>query len=327
MRNVFFELLKKRMGSDERLFVVTADMGFGLLEAFQQEFPDRYLNVGIAEQNMAGICAGLCNAGFRPFCYTISNFLVERCFEQLRNDVCLHDYPVTFVGTSTGFDNGGLGPTHHVVDDVGCVKALPNVRIYSPSTVSAMRIALEDIMSELKPAYLRIGKGTYDLSIESNNVNHMAIDHEASDILCITHGNILENIVKGIGGDGMVSVYCMNKLKPLQKDELAMLFNRFPVILVIEDQFAGAGLYNSLCQVAVESGFVKSRLLSIAPKHRYEERVGDKNYFSEKCGLSPGQIGKFVAQLRTELTARCLGANGQRQETHLQLDSKTRSIS
>ncbi len=122
MRTIFFELLKSGMRTDPSLFLVTADMGLGLVEPFQQEFPDRFINVGIAEQNMAGVCAGLCNIGFRPLCYTISNFLVERCFEQLRNDVCLHDYPVTFIGTSTGFDNGNLGPTHHVVDDIGCVK-------------------------------------------------------------------------------------------------------------------------------------------------------------------------------------------------------------
>src|SRR5258705_2855187 len=248
MRSVFFELLKSKMKSDKRLFLVTADMGFGLIEQFEQLFPERLVNVGIAEQNQAGICAGLCNAGFRPMCYTISNFLVERCFEQVRNDICLHDYPVTLIGTSTGFDNGGLGPTHHVVDDIGCVKALPNIRIYSPSTVSAMRIAFEEILNEPKPAYLRIGKGAYDLSIQSNRINHMVADSAKADMLVITHGNILENIMKGLAGDETISVYCMNRLKPLPGKELEELFSRFPVILVVEDHFAGSGLFNSLCQ-------------------------------------------------------------------------------
>ena len=299
MRNVFFDLLKNKMRTDETLFLVVADMGLGLVEPFQQEFPNRFINVGIAEQNMAGICAGLCNIGFRPLCYTISNFLVERCFEQLRNDVCLHDYPVTFIGTSTGFDNGGLGPTHHVIDDVGCVKALPNLRIYSPSTVTAMRMAFDDIMQERKPAYLRIGKGAYDPKIESKSLNHFVMDNPDSDVLVITHGNILENIIKGLEGVTNASIYCLTRLKPLQSAQLESLFRRFPTIVVVEDHFAGSGLYNSLCQFAIESGLVGSKLLSLAPRDRYEDRSGDKNYFSEKYGLSGGQIKKFIESLRS----------------------------
>lgn len=298
MRNAFFDLLKNKMRTDESLFLVIADMGLGLVEPIQQEFPNRFINVGIAEQNMAGICAGLCNVGFRPLCYTISNFLVERCFEQLRNDVCLHDYPVTFIGTSTGFDNGGLGPTHHVIDDVGCVKVLPNIRIYSPSTVAAIRMAFDDIMQERKPAYVRIGKGSYDPKIASTSLNHFIVDHPDSDVLVITHGNILENIVKGLEGFTSASIFCLNQLKPLPSAQLTPLFHRFPTIVVIEDHLAGSGLYNSLCQFAVQSELVGSRLLSLAPQDRYEDRAGDKNYFSEKYGLTGGQIKKFIESLR-----------------------------
>ena len=127
MRNTFFDLLENRMHEDTSLFLIVADMGLGLVEKIQNKFPDRFLNVGISEQNMIGIASGLCNVGFRPFCYTISNFLIQRCFEQIRNDICLHNYPVTLVGTSTGFDNGLLGPTHQVIDDIGCIKILPNI--------------------------------------------------------------------------------------------------------------------------------------------------------------------------------------------------------
>ncbi|HTB82154.1 MAG TPA: hypothetical protein VK742_00740 [Candidatus Sulfotelmatobacter sp.] len=294
MRTVFFESLKSRMRTDENLFIVVADMGLGLIEPFEKEFPDRIINVGIAEQNMAGICAGLYNAGYRPICYTISNFLVERCFEQLRNDVCLHDYPVTFVGTSTGFDNGGLGPTHHIVDDIGCVKALPGLRIYSPSTVTAMRMAYDDIMSTDQPAYLRIGKGAYDLKINATTLNHFVTDHPESDVLVITHGNILENIVKGLDGVKRASVFCMTRIKPLPVEQVTALFHRFKTIVVVEDHFAGSGLYDSLCHFAIENQLVQSRLLSLAPPDAYSDRAGDKNYFSEKYGLAPAQIKKYI---------------------------------
>lgn len=297
MRNIFFDMLKKQMHGDKKLFFVVADMGLGLVEPFQREFPERFINVGIAEQNMAGISAGLCNAGFRPVCYTISNFLVQRCFEQLRNDICLHNYPVIFVGTSTGFDNGGLGPTHHVIDDIGCVKVLPNIRIYSPSTVSGMKIAFRDIMKEEAPAYLRIGKGAYDLGINSDKVNHMVLEGEKPRVLVITHGNMLESVLQGVGHGRIASVYCMNRVKPLEKIELAALFEKYANIVVVEDHLVGSGLYNTLCQHLVESGRLKTRLRAIAPPDSYEEKVGDKNYFTEKYGLSPESIRKFILNL------------------------------
>ena len=146
MRTVFFEQLWNMMQVVKKLFLLVADMGLGLVEPFQKEFPERYINVGIAEQNLIGISAGLCNMGFRPVCYTISNFLVQRSYEQIRNDICLHNYPVILVGTSTGFDNGKLGPTHQVIDDIGCMKALPGMNIYSPGSISSVRLMFDEIM-------------------------------------------------------------------------------------------------------------------------------------------------------------------------------------
>lgn len=297
MRTVFFEQLRKEMRINKKLFLIVADMGLGLVDRFQQEFPERFINVGIAEQNMAGIAAGLCNTGFRPVCYTISNFLVQRCFEQLRNDVCLHNYPIIFVGTSTGFDNGGLGPTHHVIDDIGCVKILPDIRIYSPSTVFGMNLAFRDIIKGSHPVYLRIGKGSYDLEIHSQNVNHMVVENSQSDILIITHGNILQNIMEAIGKDRIASIYCMTKIKPLVKDELDVLFKEYSTVVVIEDQLVSSGLYSILCRYVVEYGSLNTNLLSIAPEDCYAERAGDKNYFAEKYGLSSESIHKFILSL------------------------------
>jgi transketolase len=297
MRALFFEHLRKQMQTDKRLFVLAADMGLGLVEPFQKDFPERYINVGIAEQNMAGVAAGLCNAGFRPFCYTICNFLVERCFEQLRNDICYHNYPVTLVGTSTGYDNGSLGPTHHVIDDIGCVKILPNIRIYSPGTVTAMREAFQDILKEETPAYLRVGKGSYDLPAEGGGVNRMVRVSEESDVLIITHGTIIQSIMKALGEPPIASVYCMTKIKPLDKETLAPLLRKYPKIVVIEDHFGGSGLFNSLCQYAVESRITGGRLLSLASLDRYADRIGDKDYFADLYGLTPEKVRARILDL------------------------------
>ncbi|MDB4349674.1 hypothetical protein OAA99_01835 [Omnitrophica bacterium] len=297
MRTVFFEQLRNKMRRDKRFFLVVADMGLGLIEKFQQEFPNRFINVGIAEQNMIGISAGLCNAGFRPVCYTISNFLVQRCFEQIRNDVCLHNYPVVLVGTSTGFDNGKLGPTHQVVDDIGCVKALPEISIYSPSSISSVHLVFKEIAENNGPAYVRIGKGSFDITLPGKDINGMVIDSEQPEALIITHGNILENCVKAASTNPKVSVYCMNKIKPIEKDVLEALFKKYSTVVVIEDHFAGSGLYNTLCQYLVERKLYKTNLYSIAPPDCYEEEVGDKSFFADRYGFSPEKINEFISNL------------------------------
>jgi len=297
MRKLFFELLKEKMHKDESLFLIVADMGLGLIEPFQKEFPNRFINVGISEQNMIGVAAGLCNVGFRPFCYTISNFLVQRCFEQIRNDICLHKYPITLVGTSTGFDNGMLGPTHQVIDDIGCIKVLPNINIYSPSSYNSIRLVFEDIMKKKEPSYVRIGKGSCDIKIQSNDINHMVKMNNKSEILIITYGTMLENCLKAAEINNNFSIYCMNKIKPLNKEELINIFKNYLKIIVVEDHFVSSGLYNSLCQFLIEMQYKEIDLYSIGTPEIYEDRVGDNNYFADKYGYSPEKIAQFVSKL------------------------------
>ena len=135
MREDFFQRLHKEMKKNKNIFFLMGDTGYNLVEPIFEEFPERTLNVGVAEQNLIGIAAGLCSLGYKPVCYGISNFMIHRCLEQIRNDLCIHDYPVTLVGTSAGLDNGALWATHYVVDDIACVKPFPNMHVYSPSSV------------------------------------------------------------------------------------------------------------------------------------------------------------------------------------------------
>lgn len=296
MRGVFFKELKIEMSRDKILFLLFADMGLGLVEPLQEEFPNRVMNVGIAEQNLIGIAAGLCNAGYRPVCYTISNFLIERSFEQIRNDVCLHHYPVILVGASTGYDNGSLGPTHHVIDDIGCLKILPGINIYSPTSVAATRMVFQEIMKDKSPAYVRIGKGALNIKVPGNNINHMAVSNPRSEVLLITHGNLLENCIKAAEKNPRFAVYAMNKILPLDRNELKRLFSVYTDIVVIEDHLVGSGLYSILCQYVVETMGSRARLHVIAPPDCYEDRVGNKDYFAFKYGFTPEQIAKWLPE-------------------------------
>jgi len=282
MRNKFFELLKIEMQKDKSIFLIVADMGLGIVEQFQKEFPDRFINVGIAEQNMIGIAAGLCNLGFRPFCYTISNFLI-----------CIHKFPITLVGASTGYDNGLLGPTHQIIDDIGCLKILPNMRIYSPATVNSIGNIFKEIISKKNPAYIRIGKGSYNYTSDDKNINFL-IEKKNTDILVVTHGTIFENCVNAHEKINNFSIYCMNQVKPIDDIRIKEIFSRYKKVIVVEDHIKTSGLYNSLCMSVISSRIKDIELISIAPPEKYEEIVGDRNYFADKYGFSSEKIANLI---------------------------------
>ena len=126
-RAMFGQFMIDIAKKNEKLIVLSADLGRSSgLDRFKSMFPKKYLSVGISEQNLIGVASGLINLNFKVVVYTISNFLVHRCFEQLRNDISLHKKPILMIGTSCGYDNASLGPTHHVIDDWGYIKNLPN---------------------------------------------------------------------------------------------------------------------------------------------------------------------------------------------------------
>ncbi len=298
MRGVFFKLLEKQMAEQPNTFFLCADMGLGLIESMQEKYPERTYNVGIAEANMASIAAGLCNTGFRPYCYTISNFLIERAFEQIRNDICLHDYPVVLVGTSTGFDNGILGPTHHVIDEIGCIKGLPGIEIISPVAVSAIPLIMEYLNTSDRPCYVRIGKGDFDPAAPLTKMNQLVLAPPNASTLVITHGTQFENCYKALAGQGNVALYAMNHIHPLSTTDLLPLFQKYSTVVVVEDQLKSSGLYNSLCQWLVEQQLTGVRLLPRCVPVEYSHEVGHKDYFEDKYGLSTQKLADFFQSLQ-----------------------------
>ena len=181
MRGDLFKLLIEEFKKNEKLFFLTGDTGFNLVEPLFEIDPKRALNVGVAEQNMIGVASGLVNLGYIPVCYAITNFLIQRCFEQIRNDICLHQYKAILIGTTTGYDNGTLGPTHHKLDDVASIKALPNIRIYSPSGVNSITTVLSEALGSNEASYIRVSKANFQEDELFSSPNHF-VKHSNTNI-------------------------------------------------------------------------------------------------------------------------------------------------
>ena len=165
MRDTFIEQLTKIARNDPNVLLLTGDLGFGVFENFRKEYPKQFLNVGVAEQNMSMIAAGLALKGKRVFTYSIGNFPTLRCLEQIRNDICYHDLNVTIVSIGGGFSYGALGMSHHATEDLSIMRALPNITCVAPSSLEETKDATFQLYKKKGPSYLRLDKS--DASYEN----------------------------------------------------------------------------------------------------------------------------------------------------------------
>lgn len=293
MRALIIDSLFEQMRTNKDIFFLTADMGINLVERFGDHFPDRYANVGIAEQNLISVSAGLANVGFRPVAYTISNFLIHRCFEQVRNDIALHNYPVVLLGTSTGYDNAALGPTHHIVDDWGALKGIPGFNIYCPSSIAYASRVLDVVLSSNAPSYIRIPKG--DFSDPESDEHVVLIEGSSKDLLLVSYGAPAQHCLQAHRKDSRVSVLVINRLHPLEEKTVADIMERHRHVFVIEDHFPFTGLYGSLCELIVKRQ-LKCTMNSIAPTN-YRFDVGTSpDYFFASIGIDTSSLINLAAK-------------------------------
>ena len=274
MRNQIIDQIHAEMKKDKNIFFLTADMGINLVEKIQQDNPDRFLNVGIAEQNLIGVASGLINAGFKVVAYTISNFLVHRCFEQLRNDISLHKKPIVMIGTSCGYDSAPLGPTHHVVDDWGYIKNLPGFSVYCPSNINYCKDLFPKLVNSSESVYLRIPKGGFD---KINKKDDFEFLEKKSENIFLTYGALVEELFP-LYDKYDQSILVFNKLDPIENNKIIEILKKYKNVYVVEDHFSSNGLYDSICKLVVNLN-VNFKIISLSPQD-YDLKVGtNMKYF------------------------------------------------
>ena len=158
MRNAFIEELASLASVHKQVALVVGDLGYSVIEPFADRFPDRFINAGVAEQNMTGLAAGMASEGYHVFTYSIANFPTFRCAEQIRNDVAYHRLPVTVVAVGGGLAYGALGYSHHAVQDYALMRSFPNMLIAAPGDPMEVRACMRFLVANPQPSYLRLGK-------------------------------------------------------------------------------------------------------------------------------------------------------------------------
>lgn len=298
MRNQFAETLYQIGKKDPKIFIVVSDISpAGSMQKFREEFPDRFINVGVAEQSMIGICAGLALRGCKPFAYTIATFTIYRPFEMIRDDVCYQNLPVTMVGMGAGITYSTLGGTHHSQEDVAVMSALPNMSVLAPcdptETVAAMHYASEGH----GPLYLRLGKaGEPVLTDEAPDpfvFGKLRTISPGTDVCILSYGPIMamaKEIKDKLEKTGRsVSLVSAHTLKPLDVGGVAKVLADFETVVVLEEHSEIGGLAAQVKQVAWDTG-AKCELKTFSLKDEFIHLYGSHDDLRRAHGLAPDII-------------------------------------
>lgn len=292
MRRAFAETLSELATSDPRIVLLTADLGFMALDPFSDAHPDRFFNVGVAEQNMVGVATGMAEAGFIPFVYSIVNFATLRPFEFIRNGPVAHHLPVRIVSVGGGLEYGHNGVSHFGLEDIGVMRTQPNLTLVTPCDAEQARAALRATWDCPGPVYLRLGKD--DRLVVPGLEGRFALGradvvHEGNDVLLIASGTAAiealgaahELKLRQIGA----TVLAVSSLNPAPRADLLAALARFKIALTVETHYITGGLGSLVCEVVAEERLA-CKVIRCGVKSHPGGVTGSQAYLHEVHGIS-----------------------------------------
>ena len=272
MRTSFVNQLLEEARRNEKIFLLVGDLGYHVVEPFAQEFPDRFLNVGIAEQNMAGIAAGLAMTGYNVYIYSIGNFPTLRCLEQIRNDIAYHKANVKVVSVGAGYAYGSLGATHQATEEIGAIRVIPNMVVATPGDPIEAR-AIAKLSSNYEgPMYIRLGKAGEKIVHKEDSIIlkigdicpiHLFDGNKTAVLAC---GNILDAAFHQIEEESLpYDLYSVPFVKPIDVEQLKSIVERHPNgLITIEEHQKSCGMGSAVVEMI--NDLYADGKLSIYPK-------------------------------------------------------------
>lgn len=307
MRNKFADTFYELGKKDDRLAIVVADISpAGSIAAFRKEFPRRFVNTGVSEQIMIGMCAGMSMRGLRPFAYTIATFTLYRPFEFVRDDLCYQNLPVTIVGIGGGVTYHTLGATHHAMEDIAVARAIPNMSIIAPCDPDEVAEATKWCALENNggPVYLRLGKAG------EPTLTHTAMDpfvfgklrrlREGSQVVFLSYGVMVKRCVEL--ADELketqridAAVISCHTLKPLDKEGIVSLFSQYKHVVIIEDHVPQGGLGAEVKQLAWDAK-ASCSIHHYSLKDAFIHNYGSLENLYEAHGINKERLWRCISQ-------------------------------
>lgn len=291
MRTTFVNTIKELSRKDDRIFLLTADMGYSVLETFREEFPKRFLNTGIAEQNTVGVAAGLAMSGKIVYVYSIIPFVTMRCFEQVRLDLAYNNTNVKLIGIGAGLTYGPFGASHHALEDIAIMRAIPNMTVLCPGDPVETEQLVRQSYEREGPVYIRLGKnGEPRIHPDGTKIVIGKAIHvtKGEDLILITTSNMLETGKRWVDeweNEGFhVNLVSMPTIKPFDVKTTQELIDRNIPIITLEEHNIIGGLGSAVSEVISESGkAVNFRRIGIPDS--FSHFVGGHTFQREKFNL------------------------------------------
>jgi transketolase len=298
MREAFVRALSELAARDPRIMLVNGDLGFGVLDAFIETFPDQYVNAGVAEQNMTSIACGMAMTGARAYTYSIGNFPTLRCLEQLRNDVCYHHADVTVVAVGAGFSYGQLGVSHFATEDLAIMRALPGMTVVAPSDPWQAYELTRQLHLRGGPAYLRIDKGSAGLPPGDVELGKARKVRDGGDAVIFASGGILAEAVAAsdlLRAEGSaVRVFDVHTIKPLDESAIQASVRDCGHVLTLEEHVVAGGLGGAVAETCLEAGISVKSFHRLGLRDEFPDVVGEQSYLRERYGLSAVHVASAV---------------------------------
>jgi transketolase len=298
MRNAFAQTLLELAAQDRRVFLLTADLGWSVLDTFADRFPERFLNVGVAEQNLASIATGLAKAGYIPFAYSIATFASMRCYEQFRDGAVCHGLPVRLVGMGGGFAYGHAGRSHYSMEDLALARVQPGLMTLAPADSAQTRTVVQALLDLPGPAYLRLDKAEEaDIpGLEGRFApDRPELVRAGRDLIFLSAGSITHEVVKaadllrreGIAAAVAVAAHIGFRCSPALVD----LLRSYAHVIAVDDAFSVGGL-GSLAAETIAEHLPACRLLRAGVEVPLDNVTGSREFMRRRHGLDADSLAR-----------------------------------
>lgn len=301
MRDTFVRTLLDIAKKDKNVYIITGDLGFGVLKPFWNELPDQIINAGIAEQNMTSIAAGLAMQGKIVYTYSIGNFPTLRCIEQIRNDCAYHNANVKVVCVGGGFVYGSLGMSHHATEDIAMMRALPDVTVMAPGDLVEAEYATKAIYSQPGTCYLRLGRGgekRIHEKIDNFKLGKAIEIQKGEKVAIFSTGAIFDEVKEACDQlkeqEIIPTVYTFPTVKPIDKEVILECAKTHKAIITVEEHNLSGGFGSAVAEVLAEADDVKAKLVRVGLDDRYSCIVGSQKYLRKQYAIDAENIADKV---------------------------------
>lgn len=301
MRDRFVQTLCALAEEDPRVTLITGDLGFGVLDSFRSKFGARYVNAGVAEQNMTLLAVGMALEGRVVFTYSIANFPTLRCLEMIRNDAAYHDVAVKVVAIGGGFSYGSLGISHHATEDLAIMRALPGVDVVAPGGILETEAATRAIAARPGTSYLRLDKdpGADGSAQEPFVLGRPRRLVAGTDIVLLAIGGIVSEAVRAaslLAERGIQpSVYSVHSLRPLSASAICDIVREHPMVVTLEEHSVAGGLGSAILEVLADAGVWPRQFVRIGLQECFSSTVGSQQYLRKAYRLDAESIAARVS--------------------------------